>query len=327
MERIETDGPALVRVQARDLHQAAARGDVLARVARNAHGNLNGGSQAAIVEFANRRQLQPGARREFLLFVFYLGWHAFLAFGEVKIEHQAIDASAFQLAQGFAIQVIAVADQDKVSLRQTRTGAAEAFKDRRVGHRFVVSRPNQGLFVSDAGKIVENAFVKRVLHDYVLRAAVDKRVRTERTGTIAVAVILDFHDSDERGEEFLHVGELQRRLEKCGGKQVSDQRLAKDPDGWMHACLPKETENRGLQNCAPDDTALKYGSRMRTRPAVYGSFGHSFPLWAQCVLPVALRTRAFSGRGYTSSLAISLNTTYFRMAAAHCTKNQGACRA
>src|SRR5713226_3473315 len=172
------------------------------------------------------------------------------------------------MAQRFAIQVIAVADEDEVSLRQTRTGANEAFKDRRVGHRFVVSRPNQRLFVSDAGKIVENALVKRVLHDYVLRAAVDKRVRAERTGAIAVTVILDFHDSDERGEEFLHRREFQRRLEKCGGKQVSDQRLAEDPDGWMHACLPKETENRGLQNCAPDDTALKYGLRMRTRPAV-----------------------------------------------------------
>src|SRR5216683_47252 len=261
-------------MQAGDLDQAAARGHMLARVTRNAHGNLNGGPQAAIVEFANRRQLQPGARREFLLFFFYLGWHAFPAFGKVEIKHQAIDASALQLAQGFAIQVIAVADQDKVSLRQTRTGANEAFKDRRMGHRFVVSRPNQGLFVSDAGKIVENALVKRVLHDYVLRAAVDKRVRAERTGAIAVTVILDFHDSDERGEEVVHRREFQRRLEKCGGKQVSDQRLAEDPDGWMHACLPKETENRGLQNCAPDDTALKYGSRMRARPAVCGPFGY-----------------------------------------------------
>src|SRR5258708_3280582 len=222
MERIETDGPALIRVQAGDLHQAAARGYMLARVTRNAHGNLNGGPQAAIVEFANRRQLQPGACREFLLFVLYLGRHAFLAFGQVEIEHQAIDAGAFQLSQGFAIQVIAVPDEDEVRLRQTRTGANEAFKDRRVGHRFVVSRPNQGLFVSDAGKIVENALVKRVLHDYVLRAAVDKRVWAECTSAIAVAVILDFHDSDERGEEFLHVCKLQRRLEKCNGKQVSD---------------------------------------------------------------------------------------------------------
>src|SRR5260370_22757031 len=104
-----------------------------------------------------------GGRREFRSFVLYFGWAALSAFGEVKIEHQAIDAGALQLAQGFAIQVIAVADQDKVSLRQTRTGAAEAFKDRRVRHRFVVSRPNQGLFVPDARKIVENAFAKPVL--------------------------------------------------------------------------------------------------------------------------------------------------------------------
>src|SRR5258708_25380532 len=116
MERIETNGPALVRVQARDLHQAAARGDVLARVARNAHGNLNGGPQAAVIEFTDRRQLQPGACREFLFFVLYLVWHALLAFGEVEIAHHPIDPSAFQLAQGFAIPVIAVADEAQLSL-------------------------------------------------------------------------------------------------------------------------------------------------------------------------------------------------------------------
>src|SRR3989475_13293132 len=31
----------------------------------------------------------------------------------------------------------------------------------------------------------------------------------------------------------------------------------------MHACLPKETENRGLQNWAPVNAALKYVSRIR----------------------------------------------------------------
>src|SRR2546427_360667 len=101
---------------------------MLARVTRNAHRNLNGGPQAAVVEFPDRRQLQAGARREFLLFVLY----------------------------------------------------------------------------------------------QVLRATVDKGVRAECTGAIAVAMILDLHDSDERGEKFFHLRELQRRMEKCSGKQVSD---------------------------------------------------------------------------------------------------------
>src|SRR2546425_8572966 len=101
----------------------------------------------------------------------------------------------------------------------------------------------------------------------------------------------------------------------------------------MHACLPKETENRGLQNWAPVNAALKYVSRIGTRPAVCGPFGRSFPLqgtrtgWVRADAARALMCgplQVFSslahaptaGRGYTSSLGLSLNTTYFLRALA-----------